>query len=170
LADPKERAEHAMLVDLARNDLGRVCTPGTVRPSELMSVERFSKVMHIVSTVEGELAEGAHPIDALAVTFPPGTGTGAPKGRARGRIAERAPPARGPGAGAVGYCAFAGVLDFCITIRTAVVADGAAYVQTGAGVVADSDPDVELAETNAKAAALLPAIVDTEASGAGEDS
>jgi anthranilate synthase component 1 len=169
LADPKERAEHAMLVDLARNDLGRVCTPGTVRPSELMSVERFSKVMHIVSTVEGELAEGAHPLDALAVTFPAGTVTGAPKRRAMELIAELEPTARGPYAGAVGYCTFAGDLDFCITIRTAVVADGTAYVQTGAGIVADSDPDVELAETNAKAAALLPAIVDAEAFGTGEE-
>ena len=167
LADPKERAEHAMLVDLARNDLGRVCTPGTVRPSELMSVERFSKVMHIVSTVEGELAEGAHPLDALAVTFPAGTVTGAPKRRAMELIAELEPTARGPYAGAVGYCTFAGDLDFCITIRTAVVADGTAYVQTGAGVVADSDPEIELAETNAKAAALLPAILDAEASGSG---
>ena len=157
-----------MLVDLARNDLGRVCTPGTVQPSELMSVERFSKVMHIVSTVEGELAEGAHPLDALAVTFPAGTVTGAPKRRAMELIAELEPTARGPYAGAVGYCTFAGDLDFCITIRTAVVADATAYVQTGAGVVADSDPDVELAETNAKAAALLPAILDAEASGAEE--
>jgi len=165
LADPKERAEHAMLVDLARNDLGRVCTPGTVRPSELMSVERFSKVMHIVSTVEGELAEGTHPLDALAVTFPAGTVTGAPKRRAMELIAEHEPTARGPYAGAVGYCTFAGDLDFCITIRTAVVSDGTAFVQTGAGVVADSDPDVELAETKAKAAALLPAIVDAERSG-----
>ena len=168
LADPKERAEHAMLVDLARNDLGRVCTPGTVQPSELMSVERFSKVMHIVSTVEGELAEGRHPLDALAFTFPAGTVTGAPKRRAMELIAELEPTARGPYAGAVGYCTFAGDLDFCITIRTAVVADATAYVQTGAGVVADSDPDVELAETNAKAAALLPAILDAEALGAEE--
>jgi anthranilate synthase component I len=164
LADPKERAEHAMLVDLARNDLGRVCTPGSVRPSELMSVERFSKVMHIVSTVEGELADDAHALDALAVTFPAGTVTGAPKRRAMELIAELEPTARGPYAGAVGYCTFAGDLDFCITIRTAVVADGTAYVQTGAGIVADSDPDVELAETDAKAAALLPAIADAEAS------
>ncbi len=163
LADPKERAEHAMLVDLARNDLGRVCTPGTVRPTELMSVERFSKVMHIVSTVEGELADGNHPLDALAVAFPAGTVTGAPKRRAMELIAEFEPTARGPYAGAVGYCTFAGDLDFCITIRTAVVVDGTAYVQTGAGVVADSDPDVELAETEAKAAALVPAIVDAEA-------
>ena len=162
LADPKERAEHAMLVDLARNDLGRVCTPGTVRPSELMSVERFSKVMHIVSTVEGELEEDAHPLDALAVTFPAGTVTGAPKRRAMELIAEYEPTARGPYAGAVGYCTFGGDLDFCITIRTVIVADGTAHVQTGAGVVADSDPDVELAETKAKAAALLPAVLEAE--------
>jgi anthranilate synthase component 1 len=163
LADPKERAEHAMLVDLARNDLGRVCTPGTVRPTELMVVERFSKVMHIVSTVEGELADGRHPLDALAVTFPAGTVTGAPKRRAMELIAEHEPTARGPYAGAVGYCTFAGDLDFCITIRTVVVADGEAHVQTGAGIVADSDPDVELAETKAKAAALVPAVLDAEA-------
>jgi anthranilate synthase component I len=162
LADPKERAEHAMLVDLARNDLGRVCTPGTVRPTELMVVERFSKVMHIVSTVEGELAEGQHPFDALAVTFPAGTVTGAPKRRAMELIAEAEPTARGPYAGAVGYCTFAGDLDFCITIRTAVVADGLVHVQTGAGVVAGSDPDLELAETKSKAAALLPAVFDAD--------
>jgi len=162
LADPKERAEHAMLVDLSRNDLGRVCTPGTVRPTELMTVERFSKVMHIVSTVEGELAEGLHPLDALAVTFPHGTVTGAPKRRAMELIAELEPTARGPYAGAVGYCTFAGDLDFCITIRTAVVAEGLAHVQTAAGVVADSDPETELAETKWKAVALLPAIADAE--------
>jgi anthranilate synthase component 1 len=149
-----------MLVDLARNDLGRVCAPGSVRPSELMAVERFSKVMHIVSTVEGELEEGAHPLDALAVTFPAGTVTGAPKRRAMELIAEYEPTARGPYAGAVGYCTFAGDLDFCITIRTVIVADGTAHVQTGAGVVADSDPEVELAETKAKAAALLPAVLE----------
>jgi anthranilate synthase component 1 len=158
LADPKEQAEHAMLVDLARNDLGRVCRPGTVRPTELMVVERFSRVMHIVSTVEGELADGQDAFDALAVTFPAGTVTGAPKRRAMELIAEDEPTARGPYAGAVGYRTFAGDLDFCITIRTAVVANGTAHVQTGAGVVADSDPDAELAETRAKAAALLPAV------------
>ena len=163
LADPKERAEHAMLVDLARNDLGRVCTPGTVRPTELMTVERFSRVMHIVSTVEGELAEDLHALDALAVTFPAGTVTGAPKRRAMELIADHEPTARGPYAGAVGYCTFAGDLDFCITIRTAVVADGRAHVQTGAGIVADSDPEIELAETKAKAAALLPAVLDADA-------
>lgn len=158
LADPKEQAEHAMLVDLARNDLGRVCRPGTVRPTELMVVERFSRVMHIVSTVEGELAEGQDAFDALAVTFPAGTVTGAPKRRAMELIADAEPTARGPYAGAVGYRTFAGDLDFCITIRTAVVTDGVAHVQTGAGVVADSDPAAELAETRAKAAALLPAV------------
>jgi len=164
LADPKERAEHAMLVDLARNDLGRVCTPGSVRPTELMTVERFSKVMHIVSTVEGELAEGMHPLDALAVTFPAGTVTGAPKRRAMEIIAANEPTARGPYAGAVGYCTFAGDLDFCITIRTAVVANGTVHVQTGAGIVADSDPDAELQETKSKAAALLPAVLEGGAS------
>ncbi len=158
LADPKEQAEHAMLVDLARNDLGRVCRPGTVRPTELMVVERFTKVMHIVSTVEGELADGHDAFDALAVTFPAGTVTGAPKRRAMELIAEDEPTARGPYAGAVGYRTFAGDLDFCITIRTAVVTDGMAHVQTGAGVVADSDPELELRETKAKAAALLPAV------------
>ena len=127
-----------------------------------MVVERFSKVMHIVSTVEGELADGFHPLDALAVTFPAGTVTGAPKRRAMELIAEYEPTARGPYAGAVGYCTFAGDLDFCITIRTAVVAGARAHVQTGAGIVADSDPDVELAETKAKAAALVPAVLDAE--------
>jgi anthranilate synthase component 1 len=158
LADPKEQAEHAMLVDLARNDLGRVCRAGTVRPTELMVVERFSRVMHIVSTVEGELADGQDAFDALAVTFPAGTVTGAPKRRAMELIAEAEPTARGPYAGAVGYRTFAGDLDFCITIRTAVVSRGVAHVQTGAGVVADSDPESELAETRTKAQALLPAV------------
>jgi len=158
LADPKEQAEHAMLVDLARNDLGRVCVPGSVRPTELMEVERFTKVMHIVSTVEGELREELHPLDALGVTFPAGTVTGAPKRRAMELIAEHEPTARGPYAGAVGYITFAGDLDFCITIRTAVVVDGHVSVQTGAGVVADSDPQSELEETKAKAEALLPAV------------
>jgi len=161
LADPKEQAEHAMLVDLARNDLGRVCVPGSVRPTELMVVERFSKVMHIVSTVEGELRENVHPLDALAVTFPAGTVTGAPKRRAMELIAEHEPTPRGPYAGAVGYLTFAGDLDFCITIRTVVVGDGRASVQSGAGVVADSDPTFELTETKAKAAALLPAVAPT---------
>jgi len=158
LADPKEQAEHAMLVDLARNDLGRVCVAGSVRPTELMEVERFSRVMHIVSTIEGELREDLHPLDALAAAFPAGTVTGAPKHRAMQLIADHEPTARGPYAGAVGYLTFAGDLDFCITIRTAVVVDGDVSVQTGAGVVADSDPQAELDETKTKAAALLPAV------------
>jgi len=162
LADPKEQAEHAMLVDLARNDLGRVCIPGSVRPTELMEVERFSKVMHIVSTVEGDLRADMEPIDALAVTFPAGTVTGAPKRRAMELIAEHEPTARGPYAGAVGYLTFAGDLDFCITIRTAVVTGDEVSIQAGAGVVADSDPETELRETRAKAAALLPAVAPAE--------
>ncbi len=167
LADPKEQAEHAMLVDLARNDLGRVCVPGSVRPTELMQVERFSKVMHIVSTVEGELRDEVHPLDALAVTFPAGTVTGAPKRRAMELIAANEPTARGPYAGAVGYCTFAGDLDFCLTIRTAAVVDGVVSVQAGAGVVADSDPDAEWRETEAKVAALLPALATDESMGDG---
>jgi anthranilate synthase component I len=158
LADAKERAEHAMLVDLSRNDLGRVCRAGTVEVTELMTVERFSRVMHIVSTVEGELENELSALDALAATFPAGTVTGAPKRRAMEIIAESESVARGPYAGAVGYLTFAGDLDFCITIRTAVIAAGTAYVQSGAGVVADSDPGRELAETEAKASALLAAV------------
>jgi anthranilate synthase component 1 len=161
LADPKERAEHAMLVDLARNDLGRVCVPGSIEPTELMVVERFSKVMHIVSTVEGDLREEVHPLDAVAVTFPAGTVTGAPKRRAMELIAEHEPTARGAYAGAVGYLTFAGDLDFCLTIRTAQIVGGVATVQAGAGIVADSDPQTELDETKAKAQALLPAIAPT---------
>jgi anthranilate synthase component 1 len=161
LADPKEQAEHAMLVDLARNDLGRVCVPGSVRPTELMEVERFSKVMHIVSTVEGDLRPDMEPFDALAVTFPAGTVTGAPKRRAMELIAEHEPTPRGPYAGAVGYLTFAGDLDFCITIRTAVVAEGRVSIQAGAGIVADSDPETELRETKAKAEGLLPAVAPT---------
>ena len=158
LADPKERAEHAMLVDLARNDLGKVCRPGTVQPTELMTVERFTRVMHIVSTVEGELRDEHTPLDALAATFPAGTVTGAPKRRAMEIIAEEETIPRGAYAGAVGYVSFAGDLDFCITIRTVVVRDGVAHVQSGAGIVADSDPSTEFEETRAKAAALLPAL------------
>ncbi len=158
LSDPKERAEHAMLVDLARNDLGRVSKPGTVRVTELMQVERFSRVMHLVSTVEGELHGDVTALDALAATFPAGTVSGAPKRRAMEIIAQEEPSPRGPYAGAVGYLSFAGDLDFCITIRTAVVAAGVAHVQAGAGIVADSDPERELRETEAKAAAVLPAV------------
>ncbi len=169
LADPKERAEHAMLVDLARNDLGRVCTAGSVVPTQLMEVERFTKVMHIVSTVEGDLRGDMHPFDALSVTFPAGTLSGAPKRRAMELIASHEPDARGPYGGAVGYCTFQGDLDFCITIRTAVVKDGKAHLQSGAGVVADSDPQTELDETKAKASALLPAVAPRAARGPTEE-
>lgn len=158
LADPKELAEHAMLVDLARNDIGRVCDPGSVEPTELYGIERFSKVMHIVSTVEGDLAEELTPLDALAVTFPAGTVSGAPKRRAMELIAELEPTPRGTYSGAVGYLTFAGDLDFCITLRTACIADGVVTVQAGAGIVADSDPEKELQESQAKMSALLPAI------------
>jgi anthranilate synthase component I len=158
LADPKERAEHAMLVDLARNDLGRVCSPGTVRPSELMQIERFSQVMHIVSTVEGELRDDLEPLDALAATFPAGTVTGAPKRRAMDIIAGEEPVARGAYAGAVGYLTFAGDLDVCITIRTAVADGTNLFVQSGAGIVHDSDPLAELRETEVKASAVLAAV------------
>jgi anthranilate synthase component 1 len=139
-----------------------VCVAGSVHPTELMEVERFTKVMHIVSTVEGELREDLDPLDALAVTFPAGTVTGAPKRRAMELIAEHEPTPRGPYAGAVGYLTFSGDLDFCITIRTVTVHGGAATIQTGAGVVADSDPQLELDETNHKAAALLPAVLAEE--------
>jgi len=162
LADPKERAEHVMLIDLGRNDVGRVAAIGSVQVTEKMVVERYSHVMHIVSNVEGRCAAGVDALDVFKASFPAGTVTGAPKRRAMELIAELEPTARGPYAGAVGYCTFAGDLDFCITIRTAVVADGRAHVQTGAGIVADSDPDRELAETKAKAAALLPAVLDAE--------
>lgn len=157
LADPKERAEHAMLVDLARNDLGRVCTPGSIRPTELMAVERFSRVMHLVSTVEGELAEGRGALDALVAAFPAGTVTGAPKRRAMEIIATEEELARGPYAGAAGYLSFSGDMDFCITIRTAVVCEGIGSVQAGAGVVYESDPEREFLETESKAAAVLAA-------------
>ncbi|MGH7641488.1 MAG: anthranilate synthase component I family protein [Candidatus Dormibacteria bacterium] len=158
LADPKELAEHAMLVDLARNDLGKVCTPGTVFPTELMFVQRFPRVMHLVSNVAGELAQGYSALDALAGVFPAGTVTGTPKRRAMEIIAREEPTARGPYAGACGYLTFYGDLEFCITIRTAVVAGGQVHVQAGGGIVTDSDPVLELAETEAKASAILAAV------------
>lgn len=158
LNDPKERAEHAMLVDLARNDLGRVCTPGSVRPTQLMKVQRFPRVMHLVSLVAGELASNHTALDALSAVFPAGTVTGAPKRRAMEIIAREEPTARGPYAGACGYVTFYGDLEFCITIRTAVVTLGQVHVQAGAGIVSDSDPGQELAETEAKASAILAAI------------
>ncbi|HUY56849.1 MAG TPA: anthranilate synthase component I family protein [Candidatus Micrarchaeaceae archaeon] len=159
LADPKELAEHAMLVDLARNDVGKVCTPGSVVPTQLLQVQRFPRVMHIVSNVAGELAAESTALDALAAVFPAGTVTGAPKQRAMEIIAREEPTARGPYAGACGYLTFYGDLEFCITIRTAVVTGGQVHVQAGAGIVSDSDPLQELAETEAKASAILAAIV-----------
>ncbi len=158
LADPKERAEHLMLVDLGRNDLGRVCAPGTVEVVEFMQVERFSHVMHIVSTVTGQLADDSTPVDALLAVFPAGTLSGAPKPRAMEIIEENEPTRRGIYAGTIGYLDFRGNIDACIAIRTAVIKDGKAYVQAGAGIVADSVPLTEDQECENKAAAVLGAI------------
>ncbi len=158
LADPKERAEHLMLVDLGRNDVGRVCTPGSVEVIDFMHIERYSHVMHIVSTVIGELADSASPIDALFSVFPAGTLSGAPKPRAMEIIERLEPTRRGLYGGAIGYFDFTGNIDTCIAIRTALIKDGRAYVQAGAGVVADSDPEAENQETINKAAAVLTAI------------
>lgn len=158
LADPKERAEHLMLVDLGRNDVGRVCTPGSVEVIDFMHIERYSHVMHIVSTVIGELAVEAAPIDALFSVFPAGTLSGAPKPRAMEIIERLEPTRRGVYGGAIGYFDFTGNIDTCIAIRTALIKDGRAYVQAGAGVVADSDPESENQETINKAAAVLTAI------------
>jgi len=154
----KERAEHVMLVDLARNDIGRVSRAGTVRVRELMRVDRFSHVMHLTSVVEGELAAGLDALDAFRACFPAGTVSGAPKIRAMERIAELERDQRGVYAGAVGYLGFDGTMDTCITIRTASIADGICRIQAGAGIVADSDPASEEAETRAKAGALLRAV------------
>ena len=158
LTDPKERAEHVMLVDLGRNDLGRVARPGSVRVSSFMEIERYSHVMHIVSNVEAELAEGKTGLDALLACFPAGTVSGAPKIRAMEIVDALEPEARGPYAGAVGYLSFTGDLDTCITIRTLLVRDGEVSVTAGAGIVADSDPAAEERETENKAAALLAAV------------
>lgn len=158
LADPKERAEHLMLVDLGRNDLGRVCAPGSVEVIEFMQIERFSHVMHIVSTVTGSLADSSTPIDALFSVFPAGTLSGAPKPRAMEIIESLEPTRRGIYGGAVGYIDFTGNIDTCIAIRTAVLFENKAYVQAGAGIVADSDPASENQETMNKAAAVLGAI------------
>ena len=154
----KERAEHVMLVDLARNDIGRVARGGSVHVKELMRVDRFSHVMHLTSIVEGELAPGLDALDAFRACFPAGTVSGAPKIRAMERIAELEADQRGPYAGAVGYLGFDGTLDTCITIRTAAVSRGVCRIQAGAGIVADSDPEAEEQETRAKARALLRAI------------
>ena len=158
LADPKERAEHVMLVDLGRNDLGRVCQIGSVRVEELMGVHRYSHVMHIESSVVGELAIGRRACDALRATFPAGTLSGAPKVRALQIIDELETTRRGPYGGAVGYLSYTGDLDTAITIRTIVCAKGRVHVQAGAGIVADSVPELEYQETQNKAAALFRAI------------
>ena len=158
LSDPKERAEHLMLVDLGRNDLGRVCEPGSVEVVEFMNIERFSHVMHIVSTVTGKLDSNKAPIEALFSTFPAGTLSGAPKPRAMQIIEELEPSRRGIYGGALGYLDFRGNIDTCIAIRTAVIREGKAYVQAGAGVVADSDAKSEFQECINKAAAVLGAV------------
>jgi len=158
LADEKERAEHLMLVDLGRNDLGRVCRFGSVQVPELMKVEHYSHVAHIVSSVTGELAEGRDALDALAATFPAGTLSGAPKIRAMQIIEELEPFARGLYGGALGYLDQRGNLDFCIAIRTLQMKAGRATLQAGAGIVADSDPVAEERETEAKAQALFEAL------------
>jgi anthranilate synthase component 1 len=158
LADPKERAEHLMLVDLGRNDLGRVCEPGSVEVVDFMAIERYSHVMHIVSTVTGRLSKGRTAFDALTACFPAGTLSGAPKPRAMQIIEELEPTRRGLYGGCVGYLDFAGDSDTAIAIRTALLREGTAYVQAGAGVVADSDPVAEDTECRNKAAAVLRAV------------
>lgn len=158
LADEKERAEHTMLVDLGRNDVGRVSRFGSVRVERLMYVERYSHVMHLASDVVGELADGFDAVHALAACFPAGTLTGAPKVRAMEIIAELEPVARGPYGGVVGYLGYDGSLDMCIAIRTVLVHRGRAHLQVGAGVVADSDPDREFEETENKARSALRAL------------
>ncbi len=165
-ADEKERAEHVMLVDLARNDVGRVALPGTVRVTEFMEIESYSEVMHLVSTVEGRPRPSTDAFDLLAACFPAGTVSGAPKVRAMEIIDELEPVGRGPYAGAVGYFSFTGDMDMAITIRTMVVADGQVHVQAGAGIVAYSVPEREWAECRHKARALLRALDWAEAADA----
>jgi len=163
--DEKERAEHIMLVDLGRNDIGRVSLPGTVKVSELMDVERYSHVMHLVTNVEGKLNPKLTTFDALRACFPAGTVSGAPKIRAMQVIAELEPDKRGPYAGCVGYFSFSGNMDTAITIRTIIMTDGTAYVQAGAGIVYDSVPAREYEETLSKARALLKAIEEADTPG-----
>ena len=158
LADEKERAEHLMLVDLGRNDIGRISEPGTVQVPTFMVIEKYSHVQHIVSAVTGRLRADLKPLDALRACFPAGTVTGAPKIRAMEIIAELEGQQRGIYAGAVGHVGFNGDLDTCIALRTLIVKDGVAYAQAAAGVVADSTPEYEYAESGNKAAASLRAI------------
>jgi anthranilate synthase component 1 len=159
LADEKERAEHLMLVDLARNDIGRVCSYGTIKVPEYMTIERYSHVMHIVSQVEGQLAPERSAFDLMRATFPAGTVSGAPKVRAMQLISKMEGTQRGSYAGALGYFSYDGNLDSCITLRTALVKDGKVHIQAGAGVVADSVPAAEYQETINKASALFKAII-----------
>lgn len=161
--DPKEVAEHIMLVDLGRNDVGRVAEVGSVKVTELMTVERYSHVMHLVSNVEGILKDGLDAFDVLAACFPAGTVSGAPKVRAMEIIEELEPSSRGPYAGSVGYFSYSGNMDTCITIRTLIVKDGVVYVQAGAGIVADSEPEKEYAETVNKARGMMRAVDMAEA-------
>jgi anthranilate synthase component 1 len=163
LADPKERAEHVMLVDLARNDLGRICRYGSVRVTEQMEIERYSHVMHIVSHVEGELRLDYDAFDLLCATFPAGTVSGAPKIRAMQIISQLEKDARGPYAGAVGYFSYDGSLDTCITIRTLLLQGSTLHLQAGAGIVADSNPEAEYQETLNKLRALAVAVEMSEA-------
>jgi anthranilate synthase component 1 len=158
LADPKERAEHVMLVDLGRNDLGRVCEYGSVAVENFMAVENYSHVMHIVSSVVGRLRDGVGALDALRSVLPAGTLSGAPKVRAMQIIDELEPVKRGGYGGAIGYATYTGDLDTCIHIRTVVVKDGVAYIQAGGGTVADARPDYEYEESRAKARGVLAAI------------
>ena len=158
LADEKERAEHVMLVDLGRNDVGRVARKGTVRVDGFMQVERYSHVMHLVSQVNGELDPSLNAYDVMKACFPAGTVSGAPKIRAMEIIEELEPTRRGPYAGAVGYFSFSGNMDTCINIRTIVIKGRQAYIQAGAGIVADSDPQREYEETCNKARAMMKAI------------
>jgi anthranilate synthase component 1 len=164
LADPKERAEHVMLVDLGRNDLGRVCRYGTVGVPEYAVIERYSHVMHIVSQVEGELQPGKTAFDLVRASFPAGTVSGAPKVRAVEIIAELEPDGRGPYGGAVGYFSFDGSMDTCLAIRTLIGRGKTVSVQAGAGIVADSDPRREYQETMNKARAVLQAVEQAESS------
>jgi len=157
-ADDKERAEHIMLVDLGRNDIGRVATRGSVTVDGLMRVERYSHVMHLVSQVTGRLDAGKSSYDVLQACFPAGTVSGAPKIRAMQIIEELEPTRRGPYAGAVGYFSFSGNMDMAINIRTVVIKGRQAYIQAGAGIVADSDPEREYDETCNKAGAMMKAI------------
>ena len=157
-ADPKERAEHIMLVDLGRNDLGRVAKTGTVKVTDLMTIERYSHVMHLVSNVQARLKKNKNVFDVLRASFPAGTVSGAPKIRAMEIIEELEPTKRGPYAGSIGYFDFSGNMDMCITIRTIIFKNKKAYIQAGAGIVADSDPELEYKETLNKARGMFRAI------------